>query len=255
MKKQINPNVKAHLVRGAFYLLLLFAVCVTPFARGQQNTTQLPSMSSDSDVSTASHALAVPIFPTGGILWNQYNNPATQSPVSIGSQEFEPAFASLTDQAADDFVFTYPFNNVITRVRVMGEYSKGGGPASSFDVYIYGNGPGNLPGGMIAARLNLLYTGTPPDFTINLDGGHYGKVSVALEMEGGIPAAAEGAAPSLKENAVVRSVVTNDLTGLATDDLIQRPSREKLLMAILKDLQSQTDEKVTHVFFTDVVVQ
>jgi len=94
-----------------------------------------------------------------------------------------------------------------------------------------------------------------PDFTINLDGGHYGKVSVALEMEGSIPKAAEGAAPALKENAVVRSVVTNDLTGLATDDLIQRPSREKLLTAILKYLQSQTDEKVTHVFFTDVVVQ
>jgi flagellar protein FliL len=95
-----------------------------------------------------------------------------------------------------------------------------------------------------------------PDFTINLDGGHYGKVSVALEMEGGIPkAATETTAPTLKENAVVRSIVTNDLTGLTTDDLIQRPSREKLLTGILKDLQSQTDEKVTHVFFTDVVVQ
>jgi flagellar protein FliL len=94
-----------------------------------------------------------------------------------------------------------------------------------------------------------------PDFTINLDGGHYGKVSVALELEGSLPAAAEGAAPVLKENSVVRSIVTNDLTGLATDDLIQRPSREKLLTDILKDLQAQTDEKVTHVFFTDVVVQ
>jgi flagellar protein FliL len=94
-----------------------------------------------------------------------------------------------------------------------------------------------------------------PDFTINLDGGHYGKVSVALEMDGGIPKAAEGAAPSLKENAVVRSVVTNDLTGLTTDALIQRPTREKLLTQILKDLQAKTDEKVTDVFFTDVVVQ
>src|SRR6478672_11983232 len=94
-----------------------------------------------------------------------------------------------------------------------------------------------------------------PDFTINLDGGHYGKVSVALEMDGGIPKAVEGAAPSLKENAVVRSVVTNDLTGLTTDALIQRPTREKLLTQILKDLQTKTDEKVTDVFFTDVVVQ
>src|SRR6266478_8261051 len=36
MKKQINPNVRAHLIRGAFYLLLLLAVCVIPFALGQR---------------------------------------------------------------------------------------------------------------------------------------------------------------------------------------------------------------------------
>ena len=95
-----------------------------------------------------------------------------------------------------------------------------------------------------------------PDFTINLDGGHYGKVSVALELSGGVPAAADASVtPTLKENAVVRSVVTNDLTGLTTDELIQRPTREKLLTQILKDLQTKTDEKVTDVFFTDVVVQ
>ena len=32
MKKQINPTIKAHLIRGAFYLLLLVAVCAIPFA-------------------------------------------------------------------------------------------------------------------------------------------------------------------------------------------------------------------------------
>src|ERR1700688_3133084 len=36
MKKQINPNVRAHLIRGAFCLLLLLAVCVIPFASGQR---------------------------------------------------------------------------------------------------------------------------------------------------------------------------------------------------------------------------
>jgi flagellar protein FliL len=126
----------------------------------------------------------------------------------------------------------------------------GGGGAYKF--VLAGGGSGKkAPPPKVAGELLPL----TPDFTINLDGGHYGKVSVALEMDGGIPKAAEGAAPSLKENAVVRSIVTNDLTGLTTDDLIQRPSREKLLTDILKDLQAQTDEKVTHVFFTDVVVQ
>ncbi len=37
MKKQINPTIKAHLIRGAFYLLLLLAVCAIPFALAQRN--------------------------------------------------------------------------------------------------------------------------------------------------------------------------------------------------------------------------
>src|SRR6266513_2083427 len=40
MKKQINPTIKAHLVRGAFYVLLLLAVCVIPFALAQRNATK-----------------------------------------------------------------------------------------------------------------------------------------------------------------------------------------------------------------------
>ena len=39
MKKQINPTIKAHLVRSAFYVLLLLAVCVIPFALAQRNTS------------------------------------------------------------------------------------------------------------------------------------------------------------------------------------------------------------------------
>src|SRR5256884_9001371 len=34
MKKQIAPSVKAHLIRGAFYLLLLVSVSTIPFALG-----------------------------------------------------------------------------------------------------------------------------------------------------------------------------------------------------------------------------
>jgi len=40
MKKQINPTIKAHLIRGAFYLLLLLVACAIPFALGQRNTTK-----------------------------------------------------------------------------------------------------------------------------------------------------------------------------------------------------------------------
>jgi Galactose oxidase, central domain/Kelch motif len=37
MKKQTNPDIKAHLIRSTFYVLLLLAVCVIPFALAQRN--------------------------------------------------------------------------------------------------------------------------------------------------------------------------------------------------------------------------
>jgi hypothetical protein len=40
MKKQINPTIKAHLIRSAFYVLLLVAVCVIPFALAQRKTAR-----------------------------------------------------------------------------------------------------------------------------------------------------------------------------------------------------------------------
>src|SRR5947207_2587048 len=40
MKKQTNSKIKAHLVRGAFYLLVLVAIGLIPFALGQRTTTK-----------------------------------------------------------------------------------------------------------------------------------------------------------------------------------------------------------------------
>src|SRR6266496_3928268 len=40
MKKQINPTIKAHLLRSAFYLLLLVAVCAIPCALAQRNAAK-----------------------------------------------------------------------------------------------------------------------------------------------------------------------------------------------------------------------
>ncbi len=104
---------------------------------------------------------------------SQYDNAATEPPLGIGSQQFEPAMTAFDDQAADDFVVNLlPLNFFyITEVRVMGEYSQGGGPASSFNVYLYRDAPGHLPGELIQALLNQPYTGTPPDFTIHLTSG------------------------------------------------------------------------------------
>ena len=40
MKRQLNPPIKAHLIRGVFYVLLLLAVCVIPFALAQRSTSK-----------------------------------------------------------------------------------------------------------------------------------------------------------------------------------------------------------------------
>jgi flagellar basal body-associated protein FliL len=97
-----------------------------------------------------------------------------------------------------------------------------------------------------------------PEFVVNLDGGHYGKVTVALELDkADMPAAAEGSdtPPKLEEDAAVRAVVTDDLTGLTRDDMISRERRHRLLERMLKDLRKKTDVKVQEVMFTDAVVQ
>src|SRR5262249_32707735 len=41
MKKQINPTIKAYLIRSAFYLLLLIAICAIPLALAQRKATKV----------------------------------------------------------------------------------------------------------------------------------------------------------------------------------------------------------------------
>jgi hypothetical protein len=40
MKNQIHLIIRAHLIGSAFYMLLLMAVCVIPFALAQRNATR-----------------------------------------------------------------------------------------------------------------------------------------------------------------------------------------------------------------------
>ena len=69
MKKQINPTIKAHLIRSAFYLLLLLGVCAIPFALAQRNAARQsmakPAIVLDSSVKPAESksGLAIPANP------------------------------------------------------------------------------------------------------------------------------------------------------------------------------------------------
>lgn len=97
-----------------------------------------------------------------------------------------------------------------------------------------------------------------PEFVVNLTGNHYGKVTAALLLKTA-PTAAQlnpvAATPTLTEDPVIRATITNDLTGISTNQLIVRSQRDKLRAEILHDLQHATDVEVTDVLFTDVVVQ
>jgi flagellar FliL protein len=93
------------------------------------------------------------------------------------------------------------------------------------------------------------------EFLLNLNGGRYAKVSVALVMPEA-PVVAEGAeAPPLEQEAAVRAVVTDRLTGLAASALIVRSKRHELLDEIRKQIDHTTDEEVDEVLFTDITVQ
>jgi flagellar basal body-associated protein FliL len=92
-----------------------------------------------------------------------------------------------------------------------------------------------------------------PEFLVNLSGGHYGKVTVALQLK---TAPAKQAAPVvLPQDAAVRANVTDALTGLSTSDLIERGRRHAVQALILKALRTHTDEPVKNVLFTDIAVQ
>ena len=95
-------------------------------------------------------------------------------------------------------------------------------------------------------------------FTLNLADGHYGRVSVSLIVdEAAAPVAAEGSTTgaTLEQNDMVRSIITDNLTGIDEQRLIDRKERHGLLQQLLKDLKKSTDEPVKEVLITDLAVQ
>lgn len=94
------------------------------------------------------------------------------------------------------------------------------------------------------------------DFIINLAGGHFGKLTMAVLLSTPPVAAASATTPvTLPEDPAVRSVITDQLTGLEPAALTDRTSRHRLLAQLLKALKQSTDEPITKVLITDLAVQ
>jgi flagellar FliL protein len=104
----------------------------------------------------------------------------------------------------------------------------------------------------------------PQSFLLNLSGGRYAKLNVALVLAPGQsagdeaaakPSNGETAAGTLPEEAVVRSIITNAVTGQNSSTLVDEHGRAGVEQQILRAIDSQTDIKVKSVLFPDLTVQ
>lgn len=102
----------------------------------------------------------------------------------------------------------------------------------------------------------------PKQFTLNLKGGQYATLTVALLLA---PTQSLGVTSttnppptgfgSLTEEAVIRAIITNDVTDQPEGALVTQSGRSALEKKILADIKSQTDTVVDNIYFTDVAVQ
>jgi flagellar FliL protein len=103
------------------------------------------------------------------------------------------------------------------------------------------------------------------EFLLNLKDSRFAKLTVALVLahddtstiasgghEAGTPPEGYGA---MSQEAVVRAIITDDLTDAKDIDLIDPKARAAIQAEILKDIKKHTDVKVEEVLFPDVTVQ
>jgi flagellar basal body-associated protein FliL len=106
----------------------------------------------------------------------------------------------------------------------------------------------------------------PKEFLLNLADQRYGKLTVALVLPHEEPIVAEpsgGHTPpappegwgTLPQEAVIRGLVTDTLTGIKAEKLVGSEGREKLKKKLLKKIHKYTDVHAEDVLFTDVAVQ
>jgi flagellar FliL protein len=102
------------------------------------------------------------------------------------------------------------------------------------------------------------------EFLVNLHDGRFAKLTAALLLAHDDTSTAAGgheaASPpegygAMSQEAVVRAVITDDLTDAKASEVIDRKGRERIQEEILKDLKKKTDVKVEEVLFPDVTVQ
>ena len=103
------------------------------------------------------------------------------------------------------------------------------------------------------------------EFLINLADSRYAKVSAALVLNPkdhstaaagghGAPTPPEGYG-AMTQEAVIRAIVTDELTGLPAEELEEAKKREKILKHILERIHKESDVHADAVLFPDLTVQ
>jgi flagellar FliL protein len=122
--------------------------------------------------------------------------------------------------------------------------------------------PKPVPKPKVAGEVYVL----PKEFLVNLADGRYAKLGVGLVMAHGETAApaagGHGAAPEppegygvLPQEALVRDIVTDEITDSSAGELVSVKGRRALKEHILEKLHEETDVHADDVLFTDVTVQ
>jgi hypothetical protein len=177
MKEQIHRAAKAHLIGGAFYLLLLLALSAIPFALGQsrsRETTQgsaakhgstLPVVPQFSSGRLGAGLLVAPPPPKAPqtVLYDQYNNAGANV---TGSDTFTD-FPNFNADLADDFVVPAGQTWAVQSIDVDGAYFVGTGPATDWNVFFYVDNAG-FPGAQVYNTTHQPVQNNGHTFTINL---------------------------------------------------------------------------------------
>lgn len=104
----------------------------------------------------------------------------------------------------------------------------------------------------------------PKQFELNLTDGKYATMTVALllapgQSDGATAANADATTPAgfgtLTQEPIIRSIVTSDVTNDPSKVLLSASGRADLQREILHGIKTQTDVKVTKVYFTDLAIQ
>ncbi len=174
MKKQIRPAVKAYLIRGAFYLVLLLGVSVIPFALAQRNvtnrgaakpTSSLPVVPQFGSGRLGARLLVAPSPPRAPqtVLYDQYDNAGVNATLSDTFTDFHTYNADL----ADDFVVPAGQTWNVQLIDADGVYFSGPGPAIDWNVFFYADNAG-FPGAQVYSATHQPVQGGGSTFTLNL---------------------------------------------------------------------------------------